>query len=79
MSKRALLIWTIVWIILGILVALSTAKELMVNPDANYILAAGLTLYCFYNGIRGVKRFVNKDEDNENGEDEDGETSCSGG
>ena len=58
MNKRALLIWAIVWIILGILVALSTAKELMANPDASYIFAAGLTLYCFYNGIRGIKRFV---------------------
>ena len=76
MSKRALLIWAIVWIILGILAALSTVKELMANPDANYIFAAGLTLYCFYNGIRGIKRFVNKDEGNEN--DENGETSCSG-
>ncbi|ETT04509.1 hypothetical protein HMPREF1497_2271 [Fusobacterium sp. CM21] len=56
---------------------MSTAKELMANPDANYIFAAGLTLYCFYNGIRGIKRFVNKDEGNEN--DENGETSCSGG
>ena len=77
MSKRALLIWAIVWIILGILAALSTVKELMAKPDANYIFAAGLTLYRFYNGIRGIKRYVNKDNSNEN--DENGETSCSGG
>ena len=80
MSKRALLLWSIVWIVLGILVVLSTAKEIMVNPKANYIFAAGLTLYCFYNGVRGMRRFMNKDDEEENGENEENEeASCSGG
>ena len=77
MNKKYLLIWSVVWLVLGILVALSAAKELMINPAANIIFSAGLTLFCFYNGIRGIIRVISKYDGNENDKNE--EVGCSGG
>ena len=54
MSKKMLIIWSLIWEALGILAALSILKNMTVGISTiNLILMAGLTLYCFYNGTRG--------------------------
>ena len=78
MSKKMLIIWSLIWEVLGILAALSILKNMTVGISTiNLILMAGLTLYCFDNGTRGFLRVFKRGEMKENGGDE--EAGCGGG
>lgn len=75
MNKKYLIILSLIWIFLGGLVAVSTAKNIIFGEiNANLVFMAALALFCFYNGGRGLFRVFGKSNDNEKEE-----TSCSGG
>lgn len=78
MNKKYIIIWSLIWIVLGSLVSISILNNLITGlPMPNIIFMLGLTLFCFFNGIHGLIRAFGKDEDDEKGAEE--EAKCSGG
>ena len=75
MNKKYLIFLSLIWVFLGVLVAVPTVKSIILGEiNVNIILMAGLTLFCFYNGGRGIFRVFGKSDGDGNEE-----TGCSGG
>lgn len=78
MNKVYLFVLSLIQLLMGILGAVTLIRSVMENNySANFLFAVILTLFGFYFGINGFRRLLGKTDGD--GNDENGQESCSGG